>query len=245
MVVPPPPRFSTTTVCPASRPICSNTARATMSVALPAVNGTMILIGLAGQTCAAAGTIVPTEAATSMASPGTQLRRRIIIPSSIPPACDCSHPPSLCAPWTICIDRHRTTGGTLTRLRCCRLLAAYRHRDRSILARAQPIDLPAGRLIARRHRLREQAAGLGPDRHLCRLAGGVAHQHVGVDLLRFAGNGIGYGTRRSVLDLERVLQRQRAAEELHADVFLLALRLGDCHPCLGDERQLHALAVRR
>ena len=53
--VPAPPRFSTTNVCPICLPTCSNTVRAVISVALPAVNGTMILIGcFAGHSCAGA-----------------------------------------------------------------------------------------------------------------------------------------------------------------------------------------------
>ncbi|CFN82105.1 Uncharacterised protein [Bordetella pertussis] len=38
---PPPPRFSTTTGCPSSRPSPSATMRATMSVVPPAANGTI------------------------------------------------------------------------------------------------------------------------------------------------------------------------------------------------------------
>src|SRR4029453_16071692 len=40
--------------CPICRPTCSNTVRAMMSVALPAVKGTTTWIGLAGQLCALA-----------------------------------------------------------------------------------------------------------------------------------------------------------------------------------------------
>src|SRR5262249_38102473 len=51
-VPPPPPRFSMTSACPSCRPSGSNTIRATMSIVLPALNGMITRIGLAGQLCA-------------------------------------------------------------------------------------------------------------------------------------------------------------------------------------------------
>ena len=54
-VPPAPPRFSTITGWPIWVDTCSITARATMSTALPAVNGTITRTGLVGQLCAAAG----------------------------------------------------------------------------------------------------------------------------------------------------------------------------------------------
>src|SRR5262249_43879357 len=51
-VPPPPPRFSMTSACPSCRPSGSNTIRATMSIVLPALNGMITRIGLAGPLCA-------------------------------------------------------------------------------------------------------------------------------------------------------------------------------------------------
>src|SRR5207245_5714709 len=52
MVPPAPGRFSMTMGCPSWGESLSVTVRAMMSVPLPGVNGTMILIGFAGQACA-------------------------------------------------------------------------------------------------------------------------------------------------------------------------------------------------
>src|SRR6266487_4165935 len=52
MVPPAPGRFSITIGCPSWGESLSDTVRAMMSVPLPGVNGTMTLIGFAGQACA-------------------------------------------------------------------------------------------------------------------------------------------------------------------------------------------------
>src|SRR5882762_6451047 len=54
MVPPAPGRFSITTGWPTCKETFSDTVRAMMSVPLPGVNGTMTLIGFAGQACAQA-----------------------------------------------------------------------------------------------------------------------------------------------------------------------------------------------
>ncbi len=78
-VVPPPPRFSTMKVWPTCLPTCSNTVRAVMSVALPAVNGTTILIGcFPGQSCAAAAVGAISAIATNPSD------RTILISSPLP-----------------------------------------------------------------------------------------------------------------------------------------------------------------
>src|SRR5258707_1543338 len=56
MVPPAPGRFSMTMGCPSWGESLSVTVRAMMSVPLPGVNGTMILIGFEGQACACAPT---------------------------------------------------------------------------------------------------------------------------------------------------------------------------------------------
>src|SRR5216117_3196232 len=56
MVPPAPGRFSMTIGCPSWGESLSDTVRAMMSVPLPGVNGTMILIGFAGHVCACAPT---------------------------------------------------------------------------------------------------------------------------------------------------------------------------------------------
>src|SRR6266850_6747095 len=56
MVPPAPGRFSMTMGCPSWGESLSVTVRAMMSVPLPGVNGTMILIGFAGHACACAPT---------------------------------------------------------------------------------------------------------------------------------------------------------------------------------------------
>src|SRR5688572_13550911 len=59
-IVPPAPgRFSTVTVWPHISPSFCPTVRARMSVALPAVNGTMIFTGLVGYSCADASVASP------------------------------------------------------------------------------------------------------------------------------------------------------------------------------------------
>src|SRR5262245_8882804 len=55
MVLPAPARFSTTIGWPSCGDRCSNTTRGTMSVVLPAPNGTITRRGFDGQLCAAAG----------------------------------------------------------------------------------------------------------------------------------------------------------------------------------------------
>src|SRR4030095_521478 len=54
---PAPPTFSTTTCCPKSSERRGATMRATMSLELPAANGTTIVIGLVGQLCPSAGQV--------------------------------------------------------------------------------------------------------------------------------------------------------------------------------------------
>jgi hypothetical protein len=61
IVVPAPPRFSTTIGCPSRADNGSNTERGTTSVALPAAKGTIAWIGLLGQVCAAALPQQPTK----------------------------------------------------------------------------------------------------------------------------------------------------------------------------------------
>src|SRR5712692_7030871 len=57
MVPPAPGRFSMMMVCPSWGESLSVTVRAMMSVPLPGVNGTMILIVFEGQACACAATL--------------------------------------------------------------------------------------------------------------------------------------------------------------------------------------------
>src|SRR6185437_17102400 len=61
MVPAAPPVFSITTVWPSSGRICSARKRASVSVAPPAGNGTIMAIGRVGYSCAAA---IPSDAAT-------------------------------------------------------------------------------------------------------------------------------------------------------------------------------------
>ena len=74
-VPPAPPRLSTMIGCPRAAPSLSPTTRAMMSVVLPAVNGTITLIGLLGQVgCAAA------PDATALAAMARRRPRILFVP---------------------------------------------------------------------------------------------------------------------------------------------------------------------
>src|SRR5260221_9016459 len=63
IVVPPPPRFSTTIGCPSCADNGSKTTRGMTSVALPAAKATIARIGLLGQVCATASLPQPSSKA--------------------------------------------------------------------------------------------------------------------------------------------------------------------------------------
>jgi hypothetical protein len=63
IVVPAPPRFSTTIGCPSCADSGSKTTRGMTSVALPAAKATIARIGLLGQVCATASPLQPSSKA--------------------------------------------------------------------------------------------------------------------------------------------------------------------------------------
>src|SRR5262245_11349832 len=91
MVPPAPPLFSMTTVWPRLVVSAAPTARATVSVALPAVNGTMMWIVRDGQACAHAPRVaLPARAATP---PMVKSRRLMTHPPFVVATLPCRRDP--------------------------------------------------------------------------------------------------------------------------------------------------------
>src|ERR1039458_2553115 len=87
MVPPAPGRFSTTRIWPSMAPSRSVTARAAMSVPLPAVNGTITLIALVGQFCATAPALARHARHTRANAPISNGIRFISTPRSLYRSC--------------------------------------------------------------------------------------------------------------------------------------------------------------
>src|SRR5262249_21050635 len=134
-IVPPPPGlFSMTNGWPSCRETWSSTTRATVSLALPAVNGLMTCIALVGQASGSAAAAVATSATPAMA---LHKPRRDIIRTSL----GCADRRSAVIHYSICAIRSDANGGgrIITKapkdatafLSVAELLARYRRKDSS------------------------------------------------------------------------------------------------------------------